>query len=167
MNYLSIVILCGLFIVTGLPAPVAGAVDPLWTEAATTHGELSGIVISGDGSTIVAGGDQLIALTPDGQKLWTGWSGDNLAISRDGNYILTSQEQTVRMISRSGTLLWDTSLDVPVTDMTMLPDASLIAAGGGSQVRLISASGAALRQNISIPVNHIRLFPEGDQVVIT
>ncbi len=167
MNYLSLVILCGLFIVTGLPAPVAGAVDPLWTEAATTHGELSGIVISGDGSTIVAGGDQLIALTPDGQKLWTGWSGDNLAISRDGNYILTSQEQTVRMISRSGTLLWDTSLDVPVTDMTMLPDASLIAAGGGSQVRLISASGAALRQNISIPVNHIRLFPEGDQVVIT
>jgi WD40 repeat protein len=167
MNYPCLVILCGLVIATCLLAPAASAVDPLWTEAATTHGELSGIVISADGSTIVAGGDQLIALAPDGRKLWTGWSGNNLAISRDGKYILTSREQILRMISGSGTLLWDISLEVPVTDMSMLPDASLVAAGGGSRVRLISGSGAALRQNISILVNHIRLFPKGDQVVIT
>jgi WD40 repeat protein len=167
MNYRSLVILCGLVIVTCLLAPAAGAVEPLWTEAATTHGELSGIVISADGSTIVAGGDQLIALSPGGRKLWTGWSGNNLAISRDGKYILTSREQTLRMISGSGTLLWDISIEVPVTDMSMLPDASLIAACGGSRVRIISASGASIRQNSSTLVNHIRLFPKGDQVVIT
>lgn len=167
MNYPYLVILCGIVIVTGLLAPEASAAEPLWTEAATTHGELSGIVISADGSTIVAGGDQLIALSPDGRKLWTGWSGNNLAISRDGKYILTSREQTLRMISGSGTLLWDISLEVPVTDMSMVPDASLIAAGGGSRVRIISASGASLKQNSSTLVNHVRLFPKGDQVVIT
>lgn len=167
MNSSHLVILCGLFTLAGLLVPLAGAVDPLWTQAATTSGELSCIVISADGSTIVAGGDQLIALSRDGRKLWTGWSGTGLAISRNGKYILTSRGQTVRMISGSGTLLWDVSLEVPVTDLAMMPDASLIAAGGGSRVRLISGSGASLRQNISIPVNHIRLFPEGDQVVIT
>ncbi len=167
MNSSRLVILCGLFTLAGLLVPLAGAVDPLWTQAATTSGELSGIVISADGSTIVAGGDQLIALSRDGRKLWTGWSGTGLAISRNGKYILTSRGQTVRMISGSGTLLWDVSLEVPVTDLAMMPDASLIAAGGGSRVRLISGSGDSLRQNNSIPVNHIRLFPEGDQVVIT
>jgi WD40 repeat protein len=167
MNYSRLVILCGLFTLASLLVPPAGAVDPLWTQAATTSGELSGIVISADGSTIVAGGDQLIALSRDGRKLWTAWSGTCLAISRNGKYILTSRDQTVRMISGSGTLLWDVSLEVPVTDLAMMPDASLIAAGGGSRVRLISGSGDSLRQNISIPVNHIRLFPEGDQVVIT
>jgi len=167
MHYPGLVILCGLVIVTGLLAPAAGAVDPLWTEAATTHGELSAIVISADGSTIVAGGDQLIALSPDGRKRWTGWSGNNLAISRDGKYILASREQTLRMISGSGTLLWDITLEVPVRDMSMVPDASLIAACGGSRMRIISASGATLKQNSSALVNHIRLFPKGDQVVMT
>ena len=167
MNCHSLVILCGLFIITGLLVPVACAVDPLWTQAATTHGELNGVVISADGSTIVAGGDQLIVLSRDGTKRWIGWSGTNLAISRDGNYILSSQDQTVRMISASGTVLWDTALGVPVTDMAMTPDASLIAAGGGGRVRLISTSGGGIRQNTSLPVSHIRLFPEGGQVVIT
>ena len=134
MNFPIPAIFCGVIVLAGLLLPAAGAVDPLWTERATTRGELSGVVISADGSTIVAGGDQLIALTPDGQKLWTGWSGARLAISSNGTYILTSRDQTVRLISGSGTMLWDVSLGDNVADMDMTPDASLIAAGGGSRV---------------------------------
>jgi WD40 repeat protein len=147
--------------------PVASATDPLWTEKATTSGELSCVVISADGSTIVAGGDQLIALSRDGRKLWTGWSGTHLAISRDGNYLVTTRDQAVRMISGTGTMLWDTSIEVPVTDLSMTPDTALIAAGGGDRVRLINGTGASFRQNKSILVNHIRLFPEGNQLVFT
>lgn len=167
MNWHDLAILCSACILIGLLLPGAGAVDPLWIERASTNGELSGVIISADGSTIVAGGDQLIALSQSGKKLWTGWSGSGLAISSDGKFILTSRDQTVRMISGTGTLLWDESLDVPVTDMTMTPDASLIAAGGGSRVRLMYGSGAALRQNTSIPVSHLRLFPPGNKLVIT
>lgn len=167
MNGHRLLILCGVVILTGLLVPVASAVDPLWTQAAATSGELSCVVISGDGSTIVAGGDQLIALSRDGRMLWTGWSGSPLVISREGNFILTSRDQNVRLFSSSGTLLWEMPLGDYVTEVTMTPDESLIAAGGGNRVRLISPSGAGLRQNISIPVNHIRFFPEGDQVVIT
>jgi len=167
MNRDCRILLCGTVILTCLLVPAVSAVEPLWTESATTSGELSCIVISADGSTIVAGGDQLNALSRDGRKLWTGWSGSHLAISRDGNYIITSRDQTVRMISGGGTMLWDTSLEVPVTDLSMTTDAALIAAAGGDRVRLINGTGTGFRQNASIIVHHIRLFPAGDGVVIT
>ena len=163
MNGHSPVILYSIVILATLLMPVASAVDPLWTQAATNGGELSCVVISEDGSTIVAGGDQLIALSRDGQKLWTGWSGSPLVISRDGNYILTYRDQTIRLFSGSGTMLWDMSLGDYVKEITMTEDASLIAAGGGNRVRIITPAGTGLRQNTSIPVNHIRFFPAGGQ----
>jgi len=166
MNNRTLVILFLLTVLVMLIVPPAGAVEPRWTLAATTSGDLSGVAISEDGSTAVAYGDQLIVISR-GQKLWSAWSGKYLVLSADGNYILTSREQIVRMISRSGTMLWDASLDVPVTDMAMTPDASLIAAGGGGRVQLFSKWGAGIEMNTSIPVNHIRIFPDADQIVMT
>jgi WD40 repeat protein len=167
MNCHCYAILCSAVLLAGLLVPAVSAVDPLWTHAAPPSGELSCVVISADGSTIVAGGDQLIALTRNGINLWNGWSGTYLAISRDGNYIVTSRGQTVRLITGAGTMLWDESLGVPVTDVDMTPDASFIAAAGGGRVRIINASGAGFRQNSTIPVSHLRLFPDGDRIVIT
>ena len=161
-----LVLFC-IIILSCMLVPVVSAVDPLWTVPATTRGELSTVVISADGSTIIAGGDQLIALSRDGHKLWSGWSGTRLAISRDGNYLVTSRDTTVRMISGTGTMLWDESLTVPVNELAMLPDASLIVAAGGTRVRLINTTGSGFRQNTSIAASHIRFFPKGDQLVIT
>lgn len=168
LNCIYRAILVLVIIITVLPAGVSSAVDPLWTVAATTSGELSTVVISADGSTIVAGGDQLITLSRDGRKLWTGWSGSRLAISHDGSRILTARDQNVRMISGTGTMLWDESLEVPVTEVAMTPGASLIAAGGANRLRLISPSGDGIRQNSTMPlISHFRLFPDGRQIVIT
>lgn len=166
MNNHSLLILFLPVILAVLLVHPACAVEPLWTQAATTSGELSGIAISSDGSTAVAYGDQLIVISR-GQKLWSAWSGKYVVLSADGNYILTSREQIVRMISRSGTMLWDATLEVPVADMDMTPDASLIAAGGGGRVQLYSRSGAGIEQNTSIPVSHLRIFPDGYQIAMT
>jgi WD40 repeat protein len=163
MNGHSLLILCGAVILATVLMPLASAVVPLWTQPATTSGELSCVVVSQDGSTIVAGGDQLIALSREGRKIWTGWSGSRLLISREGKYILTSRDQTFRLFTGTGTMLWDMSLGDYVTEVTMTPDASLIAAGGGNRVRIITTAGSGLRQNSSIPVNHIRFFPAGGQ----
>ncbi|MDD1684456.1 MAG: PQQ-binding-like beta-propeller repeat protein [Methanoregula sp.] len=147
--------------------PAVSAIEPLWTHDASTSGELSGVVISADGSTIVAGGDQLVSLSRDGKKRWTGWSGNRLVISSDGNYLLTTRDQTIRMIDSSGTMLWDESLGVPVSDIDMVPNASLVIAGGGSRVRVMEGSGAAIRYNHTIYISHLRLLSGGDQVVFT
>ena len=89
-------------------------------------------------------------------------------ISQDGKYILTARDQNARMISGTGTMLWDQWLEVPVTDMSMTPNASLILAGGANRLRLISPSGEGIRHNVTMPVmSHFRLFPDGEQMVIT
>jgi WD40 repeat protein len=159
-------LLCGILLLS-LALPAACAVTPLWIEPASVGGELFGVVISADGKTIVAGGDQLISLTADGRKRWTGFSGTCIAVSSTGDYILSSQGQILRLISAGGTLVWDESMDIPVTDLSMAPDASVIAAAGGGRVRVLTSSGESIAANASMAVNHIRVMPSGDQILLT
>jgi WD40 repeat protein len=168
MNGSTLHFLLGIFITAAVLVPGIPAMAPLWISDGTTTGELTFVVISEDGSTIVAGGDQLIALTRDGKRIWSGWSGTKLVISRDGNYILTTRDQNVRLISGRGTMIWDDHLEVPASEVSMTPDASLIAAGGANIIRLIGPSGEGIRQNMTMPVmNHFRLFPDGTGIVVT
>jgi WD40 repeat protein len=167
MNYSSLAVLFGAALLLCLVIPAASAVTPHWTEPATLGGELSGVVISADESTIIAGGDQLIALSPDGKRRWTGLSGEHLDISTDGNYILASQGRVVRFISGTGTLFWEQPMDMVVTDISLAPDASAIAATGGGQIRTMTSSGEAIAANTSMAVNHIRIMPSGKQILIT
>jgi len=124
------------------------------------------VALSHDGSTIVAGGDQLIALSYDGTKLWAGWSGTALDLSQDGRYIVASQGQTVRLFTREGTMLWDRSLGNGVAALSISPDAQIIAAGGGTSVQSWYNSGSGLGKNVTETVHDIRLSPVKDQVIV-
>jgi hypothetical protein len=124
------------------------------------------VSISHDGSTVVAGGSQLIALSHDGKKLWSGWSGTALEVSEDGRYIVTSQGQTVRLFSREGILLWDKPLGDVVTDISITPDAGMIAAGGGNKVQAWFNSGSGLGQNVTEAVSDIKISPLKDQIIV-
>jgi|GEM_PF-940033 outer membrane protein assembly factor BamB len=167
MKYSSFTILYGVGLLLALVAPAACAVTPLWIEPGTVGGELSGVVISADGSTIVAGGDQLIALSRDGEKLWTGWSATCLDISRDGNYILTSRGQVVRLISGTGTMIWERNMEIPVTDISMAAERSIFAATGGGRTRTMAFSGLGIASNTTMAVNHLRIMPDGNRIVLT
>ena len=167
MKYPHLAIAIGVVLLIAIFIPGVTAVEPLWTVTAPPGHQLSTVVVSADGSTIVAGGDQLIALSRDGRKLWSGWSGSILDISSDGRYLATSQVQTVRLFSRTGSLIWDQSLGVPVTDLSMTPDGSLIAASGSTTLRTFYNSGVGLGSNTTDAINHIRFSPARDQVVVT
>ena len=167
MHYHSLGILCGVILLLVLIGPAAGAVAPLWIEPGTVGGDLSGVIISADDKTIVAGGAQLICLTREGQKRWSGWSSSHLDISSNGDYILSSQGPVVRLISSDGTLLWEQSIDLPVTDLSMVPNASVIAATGGGRLRTMTISGESIASNTSLSVNHLGVMPSGDRILIT
>jgi len=167
MKTSSLVILCGIALLFFLVVPANCAITPDWGVAGPTSGELSGVVISADGSTIIVGGDQLISLTPDGRKRWTGWSGTSLAVSSDGDYILSSKGQDVRLISSAGKLVWEKPMDITVTDISMTPNASVIAATGGGQIRTMDISGDAIASNETMSINHIRVMPSGNRILIT
>jgi WD40 repeat protein len=161
------ILLCGVALLLLLAGPAACATTPLWVEDATVGGELSGVVISADGSSIVTGGDQLISLTRDGRKRWSGWSGTSLDISSQGDYILTSRGTVVRLISGAGTLLWDKNMEIAVKDISMAPDLSLIAAAGGGKVRTLTFSGEGIASNETLTINQVRIMPSGNRVLIT
>ena len=167
MHTYSLVILCGAVLLLGLAGPAACATTPLWIEDATVGGELSGIVISADGSTIMTGGDQLISLTRDGRKRWSGWSGTCLDITRQGDYILTSQGTVIRLISGGGTLIWEKNMDIDVKDLSMAPDLSMVAAAGGGKVRTLTFSGEGIASNETMTINQVRIMPSGDRVLVT
>ncbi|NTV00663.1 MAG: hypothetical protein HGA55_06035 [Methanoregulaceae archaeon] len=68
MKYCCLVFLCGVVLLLGFIVPVTGAVTPLWIEHGMKYGELEGVVISEDGSTILTGGDQILSLDPEGRN---------------------------------------------------------------------------------------------------
>ena len=147
--------------------PGASAVEPLWIVNTSPGLELNTVAISGDGSLIVAGGDQLVAVSFNGTKLWSGWSSELLELSQDGRFIVTSLGSTVRVFDSRGLKLWDQSIIVPVTDISITPDGALIAASGGSVVQSWYNSGAGLGHNTTNQVKHIRISPAKDQIVVT
>jgi WD40 repeat protein len=167
MKYSSLVILCGVALLLCLVVPATCAITPLWIEPATVGGELQGVVISADGSTIIVGGDQVISLTPDGRKRWSGWSGTCIAVSSDGDYIIASKGQVLRLISAAGTLIWEKSMDITVTDLSMAPDASVIAATGGGKVMTMNFTSEDIASNATMSINHLRIMPAGDRILIT
>ena len=147
--------------------PSVSAVKPLWIANTSPGLDLTTVAISGDGSIIVAGGDQLVAVSFDGTKLWSGWSSELLELSQDGRFIVTSLGSTVRVFDSQGLKLWDQSIPVPVTDISITPDGALIAAAGGSVVQIWYNSGAGLGRNTTNQVKHIRISPTKDQIVVT
>lgn len=156
----------GLLLLTLFLVPAGFAAAPSWTVAASSGDELSAVVISEDGSTIVAGGDQLVALSPSGSKLWSGWSGATLDISSDGQYIVTSQGMMVRLFNRQGVLLWDHALKTVVTSVSISPDAAIVAAGGGGIVQSWYNSGSGLGENTTGAVQVLKISPVKDQILI-
>jgi WD40 repeat protein len=167
MKYTSPAILCVVALLLCLVAPVTCAATPLWVQPAAPKEELSGVVITEDDSSIIAGGDHLIAISREGKKCWTAWSGSLLATSRDGRYILNSKGPVVRLISGTGTLIWEKTLDSIITDVSIAPDASAIAVTGGGQINIFTLSGESIASDRSMAINHINIMPSGEQILIT
>jgi WD40 repeat protein len=158
--------LLGLLLLACILMPAGQAADPLWIVPASPGEELSTVAISHDGSTIVAGGDQLIALSHDGKKLWSAWSGTRIDMSDDGSYLVTSQGPTVRLFSGQGIMLWDQSAGSAITGISIAPDASMVAASAGSTVQSWYNSGAGLGRNVTGIVRDIRISPVKDQIIV-
>jgi WD40 repeat protein len=154
-------------LLTCITITVAQAVEPLWIVNTSPGLELKSVTISGDGSMIVAGGDQLIGISPDGKKLWSGWDGELVEINHDGKYIITSFGSTVRLFDSNGVSLWDQSFPESVTDISITPDGLMIAAGSGTVVRSWYNSGAGLGSNTTSRIKHLTISPAKDQIVVT
>ena len=146
--------------------PAALAVTPLWIVNATPDETLSTVTVAHDGSLVVAGGDQLIAISPSGDKRWAGWSGSPIAVSADGAYIAAVQDQNLFLISGQGILLWQQPLGQTITALSLSPDAQVIAAGGGTAVQSWYNSGSGMGKNTTTTVQDLAVSPQKDQILV-
>lgn len=168
MNTYRFALLCAATSLLLFTAVLAeNTIQPLWTEPGTVGGQLYGIVISGDGSTIITGGDQLISLTRDGRKRWSGWSATSLDISRQGDYILTGKGTEIRLLSGAGSLIWDKNMEIAVKDVSLAPDLSFIAAAGGGKIRTLTFSGEGIASNDTMTINRVKILPAKDRMLLS
>ena len=167
MRFPAFSTIIGIVFLACIIIPVAQAVEPIWIVNTSPGVELTGVTISADGSLIVAGGDQLIGISRDGKKLWSGWGGELVEINRDGKYIVTSYGSIVRLFDSNGVSLWDQSFQDSVTDISITPDGLMIAAGSGTVVKSWYNSGAGLGSNTTRRIKHLRISPAKDQIVVT
>jgi WD40 repeat protein len=160
-------LMVGILLLICITITVAQAFEPLWIVTASPGLELKTVSISADGSLIVAGGDQLIGISPEGGKLWSGWDGEIVEINRDGKYILTSQGSFIRLFDSAGASLWDQRFPDTVTDISITPDGLMIAASSGTEVKSWYNSGAGLGSNTTSRIKHLIISPAKDQIVVT
>lgn len=159
--------LLALLLALMLAPPAWAAVTPLWTQHGTSGGDLAGVVISADDQTILVGGDQLMSIDRDGRIRWSGSSGTHLAISSQGDYILSSQGPIIHLLSANGKLIWDQTLETTVTDVAMTPDASIIAAAGDGRIRTMTLAGDPIALNTTLVIHHMTMLPSPPQVLVT
>jgi WD40 repeat protein len=167
LRFRTFSLIFGILLLACITITVVQAVEPLWIVNTSPGLELKSVAISADGSMIVAGGDQLIGISRDGQKLWSGWDGELVEINRDGKYILTSQGPFVRLFDSNGASLWDQSFPATVTDISITPDGLMIAASSGNSVKSWYNSGVGLGSNTSNKVKHLTISPAKDQIIVT
>jgi WD40 repeat protein len=154
------------FIILLLIIIPASAAVPSWEMAVSPGSEFTSVAISADGSTVVAGGDQLVVMTANGNKIWAGWSGAALDVSGDGRYIATSQGPSVRLFDRNGLRLWDQALGPTIRSVSISPDGLIVAAGGGSTIQSWHNSGSGIGLNGTDTVRNLRISPASDQVIV-
>lgn len=159
--------LCVLILMTAaFFSPTVADAVPLWTADAPADTDLTSLAIPADGSVVIAGGGKVMVLTPDGRKVWSGWSATNLDVSVNGDYIVTSQGPMVRLFSRDGILLWEQTLGTGVETLSISPDGILIAAGGADAVQAWFNSGTGAGINVTARVRSVRVSPIRDQIVV-
>ena len=73
-----------------------------WKERPAGDGSFSGVLFSTDGSTVYAGGNQILVRSWNGDKRWGGLSGTLATMSADGNRVISAIDNSIRVFDNTG-----------------------------------------------------------------
>ncbi len=166
MNTEKIPLTCELLILVFLLVPVAQVITPIWIAKASPSSDLESIVVSDNGSVIVAGGDKLYIVSGNGTIIWSGYAGSAIDMASDGKYIATIQGSQVRVFNSAGTSLWARDLTGPLKDVSIAPDGSMVAVGGADVLRSWSINGTDLGRGKTDVIWNLAVAPGQDQVFV-
>jgi len=110
--------------VIGIAAGASLGTD--WTQRSPTDSSFSGVQISVDGSTVFAGGNQMLVRSWNGDSHYGGRTGYIAAMSPDGNYVVHALGESVNLLNSKGEPLWTRTMPAPVRAVAVSRDATII-----------------------------------------
>jgi len=156
-----------LLLMSSLCAGVSGAVLAQdWKDHPYGTGSFTSVKLSTDGSTIFAGGNQLLFRTWTGDERWGGLAGTIAAMSDDGNYIFSAPGTSVVMYGRNGIDIWTRNMDKPILAVAISGNGSFVVeADNSGLMQSWAKNGDFIGRNSTALVKSLAISRDGSLVV--
>jgi WD40 repeat protein len=138
-----------------------------WKELPLAEGSFSDVMFSSDGSTVYAGGNQLVVRSWDGVTRWGGRAGTIASMSSDGNYVVSAAGELVQVLDRNGTLYWVRGMGAPVRAVAISTNGSLVVSADDRGDIHSWTGGESWGLNRSDQIKRIAISPSQTFVVVT
>jgi len=139
-----------------------------WKESPVAEGSFFDVMFSADGSTVYAGGNQMLVRSWDGTNRWGGRAGTIGSMSPDGNYIISAAGDVIQVLDRNGTVYWIRGMGAPIHAVAVSSNASLIiSADERGDIHSWTGNGESWGLNRSDLVKQIAISPSRSFVVVT
>jgi len=137
-----------------------------WKERPAGDGSFSGVLFSTDGSTVYAGGNQILVRSWNGNKRWGGLSGTLATISADGNRVISAIDNSIRVFDNTGQEIWTRNEGAPFRAVAISSDGSLIiGADNNGYIHSYKTNGERWGRNKTDLIKKIAISPLKSLVV--
>jgi len=138
-----------------------------WKERPAGDGSFSGVLISSNGSTVYAGGNQILVRSWDGEKRWGGLSGTYATMSADGSRVISAVDNSIRVFDNNGQEIWTRNEGAPFRAVAVSNDGSLIiGADNNGYIHSYKTKGERWGRNKTDLVKKIAVSPSKSLVVV-
>jgi hypothetical protein len=161
--------IAGFLLMISLTCSVTGAgLAHTWKEYPVGDGSFSGVLFSTDGSTVYAGGNQILVRSWNGDTRWGGLSGTVATMSADGNRVISAIDNNIRVIDKNGQEIWTRTESTPIRAVAISSDGSIIvAADNNGYIHSYKTNGERWGRNKTDLVKKIAISPSKSLVVVT
>jgi WD40 repeat protein len=138
-----------------------------WKERPAGEGSFSGVLFSTDGSTVYAGGNQILVRSWDGEKRWGGLSGTYASMSADGSRVISAVDNSVRVFDDNGQEIWTRNEGAQFRAVAISSDGSLIiGADNNGYIHSYKINGERWGRNKTDLIKKIAISPSKSLVVV-
>ncbi len=146
----------------------AAGLGHAWKEYPLGEGSFSGTLFSFDGSTVFAGGNQLLFRLWNGDKRWGGFSGTVASMSNDGNRVISAIDNSVRVFDSNGQEIWTRTESSPFRAVAISRDGSLVVgADNNGYIYSYKTNGERWGRNKTDLIKKIAISPSKSLIVVT
>jgi len=145
----------------------AASLGHAWKERPVGDGSFSGVLFSSNGSTVYAGGNQILVRSWNEEKRWGGLSGTFATMSADGSRVISAIDNSIRVFDNSGQEMWTRKEGGPFRAVAISGDGSLIiGADNNGYIHSYKTNGERWGRNKTHLVKKIAISPSKSLVVV-